>query len=94
MSSRLSDSSTSYTLAPCCFIINPDKIKSTHIYPFDTGAFATDRYGEITKMRTEMSEYELSDRIDDIPQFVCMFYENNQKYLEGTVTFLSSWTEI
>lgn len=86
VSSKISDSSTSYTLAPCCFIINPGKIKPEHIYPFDTGAFAADRYDEITKMRTEMGEYELSDHIDDIPQFVCMFYANNQNYLEGTVS--------
>lgn len=86
VSAKISDSSTSYTLAPCCFIVKPDKIKPEHIYPFDTGAFAADRYDEITKMRTEMCEYELSARIDDIPQFVCMFYENNQKYLEGRVS--------
>ena len=86
VSSKISDPSTSYTLAPCCFILNPEKIKPKHIFPFDTGAFAKNWYDEITKMRTKMDEYELSNCIDDIPQFVCMFYKNNQNYLTGRVS--------
>lgn len=83
VSAKYSDSSSSYILAPCCFIINPTTIKPLHIFPFDTGAFAGDRYDEITKLQTQMSAYELSNCINDIPKFICMFYENNANYMEG-----------
>lgn len=86
VSSQIPESSTSYILAPCCFVVDYKKIKSARIFPFDTGAFATERYDEITKLRTGMCEYELSNRIEDIPQFICMFYENNNNYIEGNVS--------
>lgn len=77
-------SSTLLWNAPVGFIINPRTIKKIHrIFPFDTGAFKSGRYGRIFAPNSELDDFELEKEWQSVTKYVLKFFGDNERYMLG-----------
>lgn len=69
---------------PCVFVISPTKLPTPfHIYPFDTGAAATGRYGDAADKHVYRSDYELGQDIAATRRHIAWAFGNNEAYFDA-----------
>ena len=69
--------------APVVIILHPDLIDDgVRLHPFDTGAFATQRYSEWMHSQMSISDFELACDIQIPPKHVSAFFRTNKAYLD------------
>lgn len=65
---------------PICFILDADTVHINNVFPFDSGAFAYNRYEEFINKETDINSFLLNPHIDYIKVFIEYFYGNNCNY--------------
>lgn len=80
--------------APCCFIINTEKINQINIYPFDTGAFKSGLYNSFMHRSMQIEDFHLGNNIKDAQNYISVVFGTNDKYLSGDINFLPTEEEI
>jgi hypothetical protein len=84
---RLDDSMGNTARAPVILLFEPalEELLTT-LYPFDTGAFKTDRYKRWLPNHADLSDYSLGSQSDRARRFVSAFYRNNEAYWDMKAT--------
>lgn len=68
---------------PICFIINSEKVPIYEVYPFDTGAFKTDKYSKFFPRGVELENYKLDSSLGAIQSYISVMFGNNDNYIDG-----------
>jgi hypothetical protein len=84
---RLGDDPMSKSCSlPVVLLFDPSLVESgKRVYPFDSGAFASDRMQSWMDPKMELAHFELQCAMDTVQRFVAAFYESNDAYLRGEV---------
>lgn len=69
--------------APICFILKPEAAKPRRIFPFDSGAFHTERYTDFTHHRMMKEDFELDCSLDMPSRLVSLFWPSEQAYFDN-----------
>ncbi len=74
-----------FEYAPACFILN---IQNIYIYihkvfPFDSGAFFTDKYRDFLHRSMKIENFELECSTSGIRKYISYMYGNNESYYDG-----------
>lgn len=80
---KFSKTRTSAFLCPVCFIVNPEKITIHEIYPFDTGAFCSNKYSDFFPRNIELINYQLDSNLDTIKTYISTLFGDNDNYIDG-----------
>ena len=71
---------------PFVFVISPEKLGAPfHVYPFDTGAAAAGRYGDLAQPTVYLDDYELEPSIAAAMQHIAWAFGTNSSYFEGVL---------
>jgi hypothetical protein len=68
---------------PGCFVVDTNKLPIHRIFPFDSGAFMTERYKDNFPKNPNISNYEIQTDIASILKYIHAFFQNNVNYLKG-----------
>jgi hypothetical protein len=72
---------------PCAFVFRPDKLGPPfHIYPFDTGAGASGRYGDTVDPHVYLEDYELTPDLQAAQRHITWAFGGNRQYFEGDLS--------
>lgn len=79
--------------SPVCFIIDIQKLPINMIFPFDSGAFISQRYNEIFPNKKFVNKsqcidylvrnYLLGDNINILNEYISIFFGDNENYTVG-----------
>lgn len=73
---------------PICFILKIQDSDIQKAFPFDTGAFLTDRYSNVFDSSYDISLFELSPTFKNINQYITTYFNNAINYLSGECTYV------
>lgn len=69
--------------APVCFILDLKKVVIHKVYPFDSGAFNKNLYGDFLHRGMKIDEFEISSNREAIKSYISFMFGNNENYLES-----------
>ena len=68
---------------PVCFLLKPEPELLQNLFVFDTGAYATNRYGTIVENKTDINRFRIPARADAIRRFIAWEFGDNERYYYG-----------
>lgn len=86
VSAKTATPRTDSLLSPCCFIVDTAQITAKYIFPFDSGAYKAGMYSKIIPDRISIHAFELDQDISLLPNFIRLFFGDNNNYLDGKCT--------
>lgn len=69
--------------APICFILKPEAAQPHRIFPFDSGAFHTERYTAFTHHQMMKEDFELECDLDMPGRLVNLFWPSEKSYFDN-----------
>lgn len=71
---------------PVVFLVKTETLAGLkRIFPFDTGAFSNNLFGEYFNDSSELADFELPPLLDSISKIVEHFYSGNSSYLDNNL---------
>ena len=74
---------TDIEYTPVCFILDMQMISIHKVYPFDSGAFFNNLYGDFFHRGMKIDDFELDGSADGIKSYVSYMFGNNESYYDG-----------
>ena len=65
---------------PVCYVLDTSKIKMSHVFAFDTGAFAKGFFDDFLHKKMSIGSFAIEPKIPQLKGFVKEFFEDNDNY--------------
>jgi hypothetical protein len=75
---------------PVCFILKIDDAVLSKVFPFDSGAYLTNRYSNAFDETFDISLFELTPNFQNINNYISTYFDNINNYLSGKCTSLKN----
>lgn len=84
---KVLDHRTDTEYYPVCFVVDPKRIPIYKVYPFDSGAFKQNIYGDFLHRNMDINEFEIPNNTHAIQAYVSYMFGTNDNYLDGSAIY-------